>query len=78
MATPLHRLVAGQRLDVLGRRTGPVMGMDYEVFRLTRMREAYVHGASPGEAITVGLRYGGRVVASAAVIMIGVSPDASG
>ncbi|MFI9170015.1 MMPL family transporter [Streptomyces lincolnensis] len=66
--------------------TGPVMSlmpiliigivfglaMDYEVFLLTRMREAYVHGASPGEAIVSGFRHSGRVVAAAAIIMISV------
>ncbi|WP_407563240.1 MMPL family transporter [Streptomyces sp. 184] len=66
--------------------TGPVMSlmpilvigivfglaMDYEVFLLTRMRETYVHGASPGEAIVNGFRHSGRVVAAAAIIMISV------
>lgn len=48
------------------------LAMDYEVFLLTRMREAYVHGASPGEAIVSGFRHSGRVVAAAAIIMISV------
>ncbi|NGO79000.1 MMPL family transporter [Streptomyces sp. YC504] len=48
------------------------LAMDYEVFLVTRMREAYVHGASPAEAITKGFTLGGRVVAAAAVIMISV------
>ena len=66
--------------------TGPVMSMmpifmvgvvfglamDYEVFLVTRMREAYVHGESPGEAIVTGFRHGARVVTAAAVIMIAV------
>jgi RND superfamily putative drug exporter len=66
--------------------TGPVMSlmpiliigivfglaMDYEVFLLSRMREAYVHGASPGEAIVRGFRHSGRVVAAAAIIMTSV------
>ncbi|MFF1299127.1 MULTISPECIES: MMPL family transporter [unclassified Streptomyces] len=66
--------------------TGPVMSlmpiliigivfglaMDYEVFLLARMREAYVHGASPGEAVVSGFRHSGRVVAAAAIIMISV------
>ncbi|GAA2425283.1 hypothetical protein GCM10010255_78970 [Streptomyces coeruleofuscus] len=46
--------------------------MDDEVFLLTRMREAYVHGASPDEAIVSGFRHSGRVVAAAAIIMISV------
>ncbi|MFH8370620.1 MMPL family transporter [Streptomyces sp. NPDC018031] len=77
----------GWAADVVGvEQTGPVMSlmpiliigmvfglaMDYEVFLLTRMREAYVHGASPGEAIVTGFRHSGRVVAAAAVIMISV------
>ncbi|WP_419995170.1 MMPL family transporter [Streptomyces boninensis] len=48
------------------------LAMDYEVFLVTRMREAYVHGARPGEAVVTGFHYGGRVVAAAAVIMISV------
>ncbi|MBC9715424.1 MMPL family transporter [Streptomyces sp. TRM66268-LWL] len=48
------------------------LAMDYEVFLVTRMREAYVHGSSPAEAITKGFTLGGRVVAAAAVIMISV------
>ncbi|NGN64247.1 MMPL family transporter [Streptomyces sp. A7024] len=48
------------------------LAMDYEVFLVTRMREAYVHGARPGEAVVTGFRYGGRVVAAAAAIMISV------
>ncbi|WP_030670189.1 MMPL family transporter [Streptomyces sp. NRRL B-1347] len=48
------------------------LAMDYEVFLVTRMREAYVHGARPGEAIVTGFTHGGRVVAAAAVIMISV------
>ncbi|MFJ8821143.1 MMPL family transporter [Streptomyces sp. NPDC102467] len=48
------------------------LAMDYEVFLVTRMREAYVHGARPGEAIVTGFRHGGRVVAAAAIIMISV------
>ncbi|MEU9064368.1 MMPL family transporter [Streptomyces sp. NPDC048430] len=77
----------GWAADLIGiEQTGPVMSlmpiliigivfglaMDYEVFLLTRMREAYVHGASPGEAIVNGFRHGGRVVAAAAIIMISV------
>ncbi|MFJ5264974.1 MMPL family transporter [Streptomyces sp. NPDC088387] len=77
----------GWAADLLGiDRTGPVMSlmpiliigivfglaMDYEVFLLTRMREAYVRGATPGEAIVGGFRHSGRVVAAAAIIMISV------
>ncbi|MGW8066587.1 MMPL family transporter [Streptomyces ziwulingensis] len=77
----------GWAADLLGiEQTGPVMSlmpiliigivfglaMDYEVFLLSRMRESYVHGASPGEAIVSGFRRSGRVVAAAAIIMISV------
>ncbi|MFB7932923.1 MMPL family transporter [Streptomyces sp. NPDC056039] len=66
--------------------TGPVMSMmpifmvgvvfglamDYEVFLVTRMREAYVHGEKPSQAIVTGFRHGARVVTAAAVIMMAV------
>ncbi|WP_432135549.1 MULTISPECIES: MMPL family transporter [unclassified Streptomyces] len=66
--------------------TGPVMSMmpifmvgvvfglamDYEVFLVTRMREAHVHGETPGQAVVTGFRHGARVVTAAAVIMIAV------
>ncbi|WP_340378281.1 MMPL family transporter [Streptomyces sp. SS7] len=48
------------------------LAMDYEVFLVTRMREAYVHGESPGQAVVTGFRYSARVVAAAAVIMMAV------
>ncbi|MER5957379.1 MMPL family transporter [Streptomyces sp. NPDC001893] len=48
------------------------LAMDYEVFLVTRMREAYVHGARPAEAVVTGFKHGGRVVGAAAVIMISV------
>ncbi|MFJ9422972.1 MMPL family transporter [Streptomyces sp. NPDC101249] len=66
--------------------TGPVMSMmpifmvgvvfglamDYEVFLVTRMREAYVHGEKPRQAVVTGFRHGARVVTAAAVIMMAV------
>ncbi|MES9509526.1 MMPL family transporter [Streptomyces sp. NPDC000609] len=48
------------------------LAMDYEVFLVTRMREAYVHGEKPGQAIVTGFRHGARVVTAAAVIMMAV------
>ncbi|RFC73830.1 MMPL family transporter [Streptomyces sp. AcE210] len=48
------------------------LAMDYEVFLVTRMREAYVHGERPAQAIVTGFRHGARVVTAAAVIMIAV------
>ncbi|WP_432070055.1 MMPL family transporter [Streptomyces sp. AA1529] len=66
--------------------TGPVMSMmpifmvgvvfglamDYEVFLVTRMREAHVHGEEPSQAVVTGFRHGARVVTAAAVIMMAV------
>lgn len=66
--------------------TGPVMSMmpifligvvfglamDYEVFLVTRMREAFAHGESSHDAIVTGFRHSGRVVVAAAAIMIAV------
>ncbi len=66
--------------------TGPVMSMmpifmvgvvfglamDYEVFLVTRMREAYVHGETPHQAVVTGFKHGARVVTAAAVIMMAV------
>ncbi|MFF0445641.1 MMPL family transporter [Streptomyces sp. NPDC004609] len=48
------------------------LAMDYEVFLVTRMREAYIHGERPGEAVVTGFNHGARVVTAAAVIMVGV------
>ncbi|MFF5129917.1 MMPL family transporter [Streptomyces syringium] len=48
------------------------LAMDYEVFLVTRMREAFVHGERPSQAIVTGFRHGARVVSAAAVIMISV------
>ncbi|MFC7264118.1 MMPL family transporter [Streptomyces lutosisoli] len=48
------------------------LAMDYEVFLVTRMREAYVHGEKPSQAIVTGFKHGARVVTAAAVIMIAV------
>ncbi|MFB7780308.1 MMPL family transporter [Streptomyces bauhiniae] len=48
------------------------LAMDYEVFLVSRMREAYVHGEGSGEAITSGFRHSARVVVAAALIMIAV------
>ncbi|MEU6609466.1 MMPL family transporter [Streptomyces shenzhenensis] len=48
------------------------LAMDYEVFLVSGMREAYVRGAAPTEAIVTGFRHGARVITAAAVIMISV------
>ncbi|MEU2282688.1 MMPL family transporter [Streptomyces sp. NPDC013178] len=48
------------------------LAMDYEVFLVARMREAYVHGDRAPQAVVTGFRHSARVVAAAAVIMIAV------
>ncbi|WP_037160152.1 MMPL family transporter [Rhodococcoides fascians] len=54
--------------------TGILFGlaMDYEVFLVSRMREAYVHGTPAKQAVIVGFQHSARVVVAAAVIMFGV------
>ncbi|MEU1701836.1 MULTISPECIES: MMPL family transporter [Streptomyces] len=48
------------------------LAMDYEVFLVTRIREAHVHGEKPAQAVVTGFRYSARVVTAAAIIMIAV------
>ncbi len=48
------------------------LAMDYEVFLVSRIREEYVHGKSPLEAIRGGFVASGPVVMAAAVIMVAV------
>jgi RND superfamily putative drug exporter len=48
------------------------LAMDYQVFLVTRMREAYTHGERPGQAVVSGFRHSARVVVAAALIMIAV------
>ncbi|MFJ2703835.1 MMPL family transporter [Streptomyces sp. NPDC087428] len=77
----------GWGAELLGvEQTGPIMSlmpiflvgivfglaMDYEVFLVARMREAYVHGDRPAQAVVAGFRHNARVVVAAAVIMIAV------
>jgi RND superfamily putative drug exporter len=45
------------------------LSMDYEVFMLTRMREAYDHGEDTSEAIRHGLARTGKLVTSAALVL---------
>ena len=47
------------------------LSMDYEVFIVSRMREAKLHGASNNEAIVEGLAHTGGVVTAAAIILVG-------
>ncbi len=77
----------GFAADLLGvEQTGPIMSavpifmigivfglaMDYEVFLVSRMREAYVHGEEPRQALETGFRHSARVVVAAALIMMAV------
>ncbi|WP_285115247.1 MMPL family transporter [Leifsonia sp. fls2-241-R2A-40a] len=48
------------------------LAMDYEVFLASRMREQYVHGDSPRDAVHNGFVGSARVVTAAAVIMFAV------
>ncbi|QIQ03206.1 MMPL family transporter [Streptomyces liangshanensis] len=48
------------------------LAMDYQVFLVTRMREAYVQGADARTAIETGFRHSAKVVTAAALIMISV------
>ncbi len=48
------------------------LAMDYEFFLVTRMREEYVHGAGPKDAVVRGLGFSGKIVTAAAIIMISV------
>jgi RND superfamily putative drug exporter len=48
------------------------LAMDYEVFLVSRMREAHAHGADARASITDGFRSSARVVTAAALIMTAV------
>ncbi|MCC9308450.1 MMPL family transporter [Kitasatospora sp. RB6PN24] len=48
------------------------LAMDYEVFLVSRMREAQVHHRQPLRAVHEGARHSARVVTAAALIMIAV------
>jgi RND superfamily putative drug exporter len=48
------------------------LAMDYQVFLVSRMREAHVHGMSTREAVVDGFRNSARVVTAAAAIMTAV------
>jgi RND superfamily putative drug exporter len=77
----------GHGAGLLGvEQTGPIMSlmpiflvgivfglaMDYEVFLVSRMREAHVHGEPARQAIISGFRHSARVVVAAALIMMAV------
>jgi trehalose monomycolate/heme transporter len=46
------------------------VSMDYEVFMLSRIAEAYRGGASNRDAVTIGLVSTGRIITSAAAILV--------
>jgi uncharacterized membrane protein YdfJ with MMPL/SSD domain len=46
------------------------LSMDYEVFLVTRMREAWDEGLTNGDAVAEGLERTGRIVTAAAIIMV--------
>ncbi|QLQ10315.1 MAG: MMPL family transporter [Nocardioidaceae bacterium] len=48
------------------------LAMDYQVFLVTRIREAHVHGATFRESVVDGFRNSARVVTAAALIMTSV------
>jgi RND superfamily putative drug exporter len=48
------------------------LAMDYQLFLVSGMREAYTHGLAARPAVMVGLRNGRPVVTAAAIIMISV------
>ncbi|GHE70323.1 hypothetical protein GCM10018785_43530 [Streptomyces longispororuber] len=77
----------GHGAGLLGvEQTGPVMSlmpiflvgivfglaMDYQVFLVSRMREAYLRGERPRQAVVTGFRHSALVVAAAALIMTAV------
>jgi uncharacterized membrane protein YdfJ with MMPL/SSD domain len=77
----------GNFADMLGvAQTGPIvsflpilligilfgLAMDYEVFLVSRMREAFVHSGNAKESVVTGYGQSGRVVTAAAVIMTAV------
>ncbi|MFI8083411.1 MMPL family transporter, partial [Kitasatospora sp. NPDC086009] len=44
--------------------------MDYEVFLLSRIKESYDRGADPAESIALGLQRTGRIITSAALLLV--------
>jgi RND superfamily putative drug exporter len=46
------------------------LSMDYEVFIVSRMREAHDAGASTDDAVVTGTAHTGRLVTSAALVLV--------
>src|SRR5439155_10741191 len=49
------------------------LSMDYEVFLLSRVHEAYIEGADNATSVARGLEQSGRIITSAAAIVVLVS-----
>ncbi|MDA5146302.1 MMPL family transporter [Streptomyces sp. AD681] len=48
------------------------LAMDYQVFLVSRIREAHIHGEQPDQAVVTGFRHSAQVVGAAALIMMAV------
>ena len=48
------------------------LAMDYQLFLVSGMREAYIHGKSPSDSVNYGMRLSRAVVIAAALIMVTV------
>ncbi|WHF21127.1 MMPL family transporter [Kocuria rhizophila] len=48
------------------------LAMDYQMFLVSAMREAFSHGRDGKTAVVVGYNHSARVVVAAALIMTGV------
>ncbi|MEU8289873.1 MMPL family transporter [Streptomyces pseudogriseolus] len=48
------------------------LAMDYEVFLVSRIREAHIHGEDPRQSVVSGFRHSAPVVGAAALIMMAV------
>ncbi|MGA5122269.1 MMPL family transporter [Streptomyces pseudogriseolus] len=48
------------------------LAMDYEVFLVSRIREAHIHGENPRQSVVSGFRHSAPVVGAAALIMMAV------
>jgi RND superfamily putative drug exporter len=46
------------------------LSMDYEVFLVSRIKEAHDHGADSHQAVVTGLQRSGRIITSAAVLVL--------
>ena len=49
------------------------LSMDYHMFVLSRIKEAYEHGASSDEAVSIGIKATAGTITSAAIVMVAVA-----